>query len=117
MNKIKTLLIAFFLGCTFAISAQNNITSTEAHFAINGSTSREGLVELRTQLLAQGFDFRYSPKFDNQRHLVGIKYTITANDGALHGEGEHMALHNQNASITIHMNKSAGTYTADKVGE
>jgi hypothetical protein len=117
MNKIKAILFAIVMVFSMAMSAQNTITATEAHFTINNATTREGLLQLRNDLKAQGYDFRYQPQFDNQRHILSISFKITANDGALLGEGGHTSLNNSDASITIHINKTAGTFSTDKVGE
>lgn len=117
MNKIKAILFALVMTCTFALSAQNTITSTEAHFTINGATTREGLLQLRNELKAQGFDFKYMPQFDNQRRILSMTFSVTANDGALQGEGGHTNLQNNNASLTIHINKTTGAFSVDKVGE
>lgn len=74
-------------------------------------------MHLRTDLLAQGIDFRYSPQFDAERKIVSISFTVTANDGAISGSDQHMLLKAANASITFHVNKTEGTFTTDVVGD
>ncbi|MFN0033040.1 MAG: hypothetical protein ACKVOR_12845 [Flavobacteriales bacterium] len=115
MKIFKTLLLAVCLASTTGIVAQNTITATEAHVTINSTTTREQLAQLRTDLLAQGIDFRYNPQFDGQRNIVSITFTITANEGAVTGTGEHKMLKNTNASITFHVNKTDGTFNVETV--
>jgi len=117
MNVIKSILLVIFMIGGLAMSAQNIITSTQANVTIDHTTTRESLVQLRTELLAQGIDFRYMPKFDNQRQITSISFTITANDGAITGSGEHHALKNPNASLSFILNKTAGTFTVNSIGE
>jgi hypothetical protein len=110
-----------FLAVLFAaglnLSAQNTINANEAHVTITGEVSREGLAQLKLDLKAQGYEFNYAPDFDPQRRLAGIRYTITANDGSISGNGYHKTLLNPNSSLTIHVNKTNGTFSEDVVGD
>ncbi len=116
MKLVKSILVALFITAGFTSFAQNTITATEAHITITAATTRQDLAQLRTDLLAQGIDFRYNPQFDGQRNIIAITYTITANNGAITGSGQHMSLKAPNASLTFHVNKTAGTCTFETVG-
>jgi hypothetical protein len=117
MKIMKIFIAAILMVVGFNASAQNIITSTEAHITINAQTTREQLSQLRNDLHAQGIDFQYKPSFDGQRHLLGLEYQITANEGAVTGTGHHKTLQNPNSSLTIHVNKTTGTFSQDVVGE
>ncbi len=115
MKIIRTLLFTLCFAIGFAVSAQNIITATEAHITITTNTTREDLMHLRNDLKAQGIDFKYQPQFDNERKIVSITFTVSANDGAITGSGAHTALKTTNASVTFHVNKTTGTFTVDAV--
>lgn len=115
-KSMKSFLTFFFAVCLFAI-ASAQVTSTEAHLNITGNTTREELGVMAQSCHNNGFDFRYQPQFDAQRRLTGIRYTLTTADKSVKGEGEHMKLQAVGASITIHLNKTKGTFTEDAKGK
>jgi hypothetical protein len=117
MKSIRTILAAFFVIAGLAASAQNTITANEAHVTITGQTTREQLAQLRADLHAQGMDFQYSPVFNGNRQLESISFTVKANDGQLTGTGDHKTLQNPVATLTFHVNKSAGTFSVDVAGD
>lgn len=113
MKILRNILTALFLVTGISSFAQNIITETEANITITGATTREDLMDLRRDLLTQGFDFRYVPQFDSQRKLISITFTITTNDGNLSGSGEHTALQATGAKLKFVVNKSTNTVTVD----
>lgn len=117
MKILRNLITVLLLAFSTSVFAQNVITATEANITITGETTREGLINIRTELLAQGFDFRYVPQFDGQRRLLSLTYTITANDGALAGSGEHSALQADGAAIRFVMNKTNKTFVSNNSGQ
>lgn len=117
MKNIQLLLAAILISTGLSAQSQNVITATEAHVTISGQTTREQLGQVRADLIAQGFKFNYSPEFDGERRLIGLTYTISANDGQLNGAGYHKSLQNPNSSLTIHINKTQGTFSEDVVGD
>lgn len=117
MNKIKTVLTSLCITIGLSLSAQNVITATEASVTINHETTREGLVQLRTALLAQGYDFKYSPIFNNDRKLVSISFNVSANNGQVVGSGSHNSMLNPAASMTFQLNKTTGNFAIDSKGD
>jgi hypothetical protein len=112
MKMLRTLLFTICFAAGFSAFAQNTITSTEAHITITGATSRQDLATLRSDLLAQGIDFRYTPNFDAERNLISLDFTVTANDGAVSGSAMNMNMKNPNATIVFHINKTNNTCTS-----
>jgi|JI10StandDraft_1071094.scaffolds.fasta_scaffold83931_4 ABC-type lipoprotein release transport system permease subunit len=117
MKSIKLIIVALMLMAGVSMSAQNTITATEAHITINGQTTRENLAQIKSDLNAQGIVFNYAPDFDGQRRLVGLRYSVITNNGELTGEGYHKTLQNPNSKVTFHINKTAGTFSEDIVGD
>jgi len=113
MKILRNLLTVLFLTTGIFGFAQNIITDNEANITITGATSREDLMHLRQDLLAQGFDFQYAPQFDAQRKLISMTFTITANNGSLAGSGQHTSLQTTGAKLKFVVNKSANTVTVD----
>lgn len=117
MKTLRMILVAALFAVGLNLSAQNIINANEAHVTITGSMTREALAQLKLDLKAQGYEFNYAPDFDGERRLVGIQYTMTANNGAISGNGYHKTLRNPNSSLTIHVNKTNGTISEDVVGD
>jgi hypothetical protein len=117
MKTLRMILVAALFAVGLNLNAQQIINATEAHVTITGEMTREGLAQLKLDLKAQGYEFNYAPDFDPQRKLAGIRYTITANDGAISGNGYHKTLLNPSSSLTIHVNKTNGTFSEDVVGD
>lgn len=113
MKKITSL----FIACALCLSVFSQITDQEAHLTITGNTTREELGVMAQNCHAHGFDFRYQPQFDAQRRLAGIKYTFTTADKSVKGEGEHMTLHAEGASLVLHLNKTKGTFKEESKGK
>lgn len=109
----------FITALTFILwaKAHSQITTTEAIITINGNTTREELGVLAKSCHDNGFDFNYHPSFDAQRRLTGIKYTLSTADHSVKGEGEHMKLQAEGASIVLRLNKSKGTFKEDLKGK
>lgn len=115
MKLLSSFLFA--IAMIIGIQSQAQITATEAHFTITGETSREQLAQIAQELHAQGIKFVYRPSFDPNRRLTGIDFNIVANEGQLTGADSHKTLQNPNASLTIHINKTNGTFSTDVVGD
>ncbi len=117
MNRFKTLLALIFIAIGGSLSAQIVNSNGVIAVTIHHETTRLGLSELRTQLLAEGIDFRYIPKFDNNLQLTDIEFTISANNGQLTGSGAHHMMINTSAALIFHVNKTAGTFTVESHGD
>lgn len=117
MKILYTFFIAAFLLLGFSADAQVNmtLTDTEATVVIDGNTTRMDLIEVRTALLERGIDFKYSFQFDNQTRLEMLDFTVSANNGAITGQGIHNNLQASGAKVTFHVNKATGTCTVDMV--
>lgn len=83
IETMKTLFAAF----AFALLSAGAFAQTDANFnlEINGETSREDLMNMRTELLDKGFDFRYTPQFDNDLKLVSITVHMVELEGERKG--------------------------------
>lgn len=117
MNSLKTFLSIVFIGIGCSLSAQIVNNNGTIAVTIHHITTRMELSTLRTELLAQEIDFRYTPKFDNNLSLTNISFTISANDGQLTGAGEHNTMINPSASLVFFVNKTAGTFSVESHGE
>jgi len=118
MKILNSFFIATFLLLGFKADAQVNmtLTETEATVVIDGNTTRTDLIEIRTALLERGIEFNYSFQFDSQTRLEMLDFTISANDGAITGEGIHNSLQSNGAKVTFHVNKATGVCTVDMEG-
>lgn len=76
-----------FAVLAFALLGTGAFAQSDADFnlEITGETTREQLAEMRTELLAKGFDFRYSPTFDQELKLVKINVHLVEQGGELKG--------------------------------
>lgn len=110
-------LVTLFVSVIFTFVAKAQISATDAHINITGNTTREELGVIAQSCYENGFDFRYQPQFDAQRRLTGIKYTLTTTDKSVKGEGEHMKLQSEGASLVLHLNKTKGTFKEDSKGK
>ncbi len=76
-----------FVALVLIVSAFNSdvvaqsSTEENVNLTISTETSREQLWEMRNDLAEQGINFKYEPKFDNDRVLIGIKVLVQTNDG------------------------------------
>lgn len=112
------IFIAFIFSClSLGMWAQQSITSTEAHFVIDGSTSRETLAALRNALHEQGFELKYNPNFAPDRSLHGLKFSISTNNGDLTGQGEHSKLNQQGSKIIVDINKTTNSISIQYEGD
>lgn len=116
MNKVKTLLTAVALLAGTALFAQNTITADAVNVTITGETSREQLWQLRQDLQAQGIDFQYTPRFDNNRKLIGIEYSVKRADGTVLGTASNNQMMNPNASSKIILTKENNKFEATCIG-
>ncbi|MFZ4785541.1 MAG: hypothetical protein ACOYLH_08690 [Flavobacteriales bacterium] len=116
MNKVKTLLTALALFAGTALFAQNTITADEVNITITSETSREQLWQLRQEMQVQGIDFLYTPRFDNNRKLIGIEYTVKRSDGTVLGTASNNQLMNPNASSKIILAKQNNKFEATCIG-
>jgi len=115
--KLRLLLTAFIAAASFAVSAQSTVTATEAHVVIDGSTTREQLAQLRSDMMQQGIDFQYKPVFDSAKKLTAISFKVTANQATIQGSGDHQTLQNPGASIVFDLNKSTNSITINGTGD
>lgn len=110
-------LVTLFFAVILSLRSYSQITASEAHIEITGNTTREELGVMAQTCHENGFDFRYQPQFDAQRRLTGIKYTLTTADKNVKGEGEHVKLQSEGASLTLHLSKAKGTFKEDAKGK
>lgn len=110
-------LVTFLIAIIVSIGAYSQITASDAHITITGNTTREELGVMAQTCHENGFDFRYQPRFDAQRRLTGISYTLSTADKLVKGEGEHMKLQSEGASLVLHLNKTKGTFKEDCKGK
>jgi hypothetical protein len=103
---MKHFIALIFGFLSLGMWAQTTINASEAQFVIDGTTSREELATLHTQLRTNGFTFTYNPLFAPDRSLHGIEFTITANEGSLVGTASHTKLNHQGSKILVHINKT-----------
>jgi len=79
MKKV-IFLFALILGLattTYSQSTEPSITLTnEFSISIDNTTTRNGLLELKTELASYGITFMYSPSFTKERKLNGIKVRL-----------------------------------------
>jgi hypothetical protein len=76
MKSLRILLTAICVTAGLSLFAQNTITQELVNISISGETTREELMYLRNDLQQVGVNFEYSPRFDGNRHLVGIEFTV-----------------------------------------
>ncbi len=109
---MKRILAIIALFTTLSVGAQNIITADNITVEINNQTSREALMELRTNLAAQGINFTYNPQFDNTRKLVAISYKIATTTGTVIGEAQKVNLASPEAKSKFILTKQNGAFTA-----
>jgi len=114
---MKHLFSILFGVMSLGLFAQQTINATEAHFEIDGSTSREELAALNNELYANGFKFVYQPNMAPDRTLHGLTFTISANEGQLIGEGSHSKLNYKGAKITVDINKTTNHVEISYAGQ
>jgi hypothetical protein len=110
MKTLRSLLVAAALTIGSSVMAQNIISNNEVNLTISSTTTREQLFQLRTDLIAQGLDFQYTPQFDANRNLIGIAYTVRTTTGGL-----VVCQSNNNVNLTatsahIHLVKQNGKF-------
>ena len=103
MKKVRIIIAALAILMGGSLFAQNVITSDNISITINGTTTREQLWQLRQDMQVQGIDFQYTPRFDNERKLISIQYTVKRADGTLLGTAGNDQLANpaQNSKIVL----------------
>lgn len=116
MKKIKILVAVIALFGALESGAQNIITSEQVEVAIQVSTTREQLTELRNQLLAQGIKFNYVPKFDANRALSAIRYQLKDSNDNLIGEFNKEAFATVSTNAGFKLQKQNGVFVASCVG-
>jgi hypothetical protein len=110
MKTLRSLLVAAALIMGSSVMAQNIVTSNEVNITLSSTTTREQLFQLRNDMIAQGLDFQYTPKFDANRNLIGISYSVRATTGGL-----VVCQSNSNVNLTatsahIHLVKQNGKF-------
>jgi len=110
----NVILIFCLIGISSFSFAQLAITSESYEWTITGATTREQLAEISKTLYANNYKFAYQPEFDGNRHILGLKYTLSNVDtGAVIGSGEHMHLTLPNAKLKIHIDRTHNTSTSE----
>jgi hypothetical protein len=107
MKKIFAILVIF---AALSANAQNIINSENISIEINSETSREALIELRTNLTAQGINFTYHPQFDNNRKLVSITYKLALANGPVLGEVKQAVLNAPGSKTKFTLSKQDGVF-------
>ena len=108
MKYFITAIIVCASSILFAQSTENIDVN------ISGQTTREQLNQMRKDLHLQGVVFTYSPQFDQERHLTGLRYKFTTTDQVLIGEGEHSALQQNGAHVHIQVNPITKFFAEEK---
>jgi hypothetical protein len=76
MKTLRLIIASVALFAGLNSFAQNTISQELVNITISSETTREDLMYLRNDLQAVGVNFDYSPRFDGNRHLVGIDFTV-----------------------------------------
>jgi hypothetical protein len=108
---MKYLITAIIICASNFLFAQS---SGDINVNISGQTTREELNQMRKDLHQQGIVFSYSPQFDQERRLTGLKYKFTTTDQVLLGEGEHMSLQQSGANVHIQVNPVTKNFSEEK---
>lgn len=116
MKKVRIIIASLAILMSGSLFAQNVITSENISITINGTTSREQLWQLRQDLQAQGVDFQYTPRFDNERKLISIQYTVKRADGTLLGTAGNDQLANPSQNSKIVLTKENDKFVSTCVG-
>lgn len=116
MKKVRIIIAALAILMGGSLFAQNVITSDNISITINGTTTREQLWQLRQDMQVQGIDFQYTPRFDNERKLISIQYTVKRADGTLLGTAGNDQLANQAQNSKIVLTKENEKFVSTCVG-
>ncbi len=116
MKKVRIILAALAILMGGSLFAQNVITSDNISITINGTTTREQLWQLRQDMQVQGIDFQYTPRFDNERKLISIQYTVKRADGTLLGTAGNDQLANPAQNSKIVLTKENDKFVSTCVG-
>ena len=114
MKTLRSFLVAAALTVGSSVMAQNIVTSNEVNLTLSSTTTREQLFQLRNEMIAQGLDFQYTPRFDANRTLIGISYSVRTTTG-----GAIVCQSNDNVNLTassahIHLVKQNGNFVEQK---
>ena len=105
MKLLRMLLTAACVVAGLSMFAQNTITQELVNISISAETTREELMYLRNDLQQVGVNFEYSPRFDGNRHLVGIEFTVK-------GEGFESSYNLEqfapNQAVQVNITRAAG---------
>jgi uncharacterized protein YxeA len=116
MKKVRIIIAALAILMGGSLFAQNVITSDNISIIINGTTTREQLWQLRQDMQVQGIDFQYTPRFDNERKLISIQYTVKRADGTLLGTAGNDQLANPAQNSKIVLTKENDKFVSTCVG-
>ena len=116
MKKVRIIIAALAILMGGTLFAQNVITSDNISITINGTTTREQLWQLRQDMQVQGIDFQYTPRFDNERKLISIQYTVKRADGTLLGTAGNDQLANPAQNSKIVLTKENDKFVSTCVG-
>ena len=116
MKKVRIIIAALAILMGGSLFAQNVITSDNISITINGTTTREQLWQLRQDMQVQGIDFQYTPRFDNERKLISIQYTVKRADGTLLGTARNDQLANPAQNSKIVLTKENDKFVSTCVG-
>lgn len=76
MKTLRLIIASVALFAGLNSNAQKTISQELVNVTITSETSREELMYLRQDLQAVGVEFDYSPRFDNNRRLMGIDFSV-----------------------------------------
>ena len=116
MKKVRIIIADLAILMGGSLFAQNVITSDNISITINGTTTREQLWQLRQDMQVQGIDFQYTPRFDNERKLISIQYTVKRADGTLLGTAGNDQLANPAQNSKIVLTKENDKFVSTCVG-
>lgn len=81
---MKNILAAFAFAL-LSVGAYAQTATADFTYEITGETTREDLMNMRLELQDKGFDFRYTPAFDQDKKLMTIQLHLVEIGGTNKG--------------------------------
>lgn len=80
---MKKLIFGAFLALGATMISQDVVAQSQENIdlTISNETSREQLWEMHETMKAEGIQFKYQPKFNQDRVLTGIAVQVKTDDG------------------------------------
>jgi hypothetical protein len=114
MKTLRSLLVVAALAFGSSAIAQNIVSSNEVNLTLSTTTTREQLFQLRSDMIAQGLDFQYTPQFDASRNLIGIAYSVRTTTGGLVVCQSNNTVNLTASAAHIHLVKQNGKFVEQK---